>query len=739
MERREFIKTAGLTGAGVTAGALSVSLGKNMMNDLVQGGKSVSRTTGVTRIPVPSTCLLCDARCGITGYLEDNILVKIEGNPRDPNSRGKMCAIGIAGFQSAYNPDRLLKPLKRVGKRGENKWQEISWNEALTTVADKIKKVRSSGDTHKMIFLNNADQLPKLTQQFVDAIGKLTYVNMNDLYTLNEKHVLHALFGVDTIIPDLANSKFILNFGGNPYESNDHFVPLISRLIDSRMTGTRFITFDPRISNTSGKSDEWYPINPSSDMIIALAMVNVILSRGLYNGETISKWLNISLQELVHIVSKFTPEMAQNASGIKEAHIRRLAIEFASAKHACAIYSGGVYQQKDGAIALLSVMLLNIVTGNIDSPGGMCIPQYIGRSLRTKDSDIAPQKLFHDLFDKKVAVDLLISSKSNPAFVNPDPMLVETVLKDETTIPFHVAVECYMTETANFADIVLPTTSYLESWGLHSVASYELTPLVLLQQPIVKPRGESKQIHYIMVELAKLMGEDFKNKFGTEKVEKFIRSEVEKVASEMLQSGGFENLKEVGVWDEMDVQKYGWHKKSDSASDKSDLNAMFADMIKVANMTIDDISDSEKKPDEFDLILYKSAVQKADFTAECMWLSEIEHENFIWINKGSAQKLGIKNGENIMVLGPKTSVRGKARYTNGIHPNAIAMNKNLGHWGYGKISRNEAFVSKDPNTAIIWWSEMPAQPHPMRLIVTSSDNFGKGQQWNNQKVRIEKI
>ena len=397
MERREFVKAAGITGAAASAGIFTGVYAKTFIGDLAPGGRSISRTTGTNRTPVPSVCLMCDAKCGIIGFLEESVLVKIEGNPRDPNSRGKICAAGIATIQNSYNPERILKPMKRNGNRSEGKMVEISWNEALKTISDKIKEIMKNNSTKELIFVHNSDSIKYLTNSFLSAIGSPTVVNTQDLYNLNESYLLNYLFGTSALIPDIADSKYILNFGSNPFESHRHFVPLISRLIEAHVNGAKLITFDPRINNTSGKSDEWYPIMPNSDLIIAMSLLNIIMNRGLFDRDSIAKWLNVSPRDFAQITSKYTPEIAEYISGVKESHIRRLAIEFATTKNAVAIYGGGVHQQNEGVASLLAVMLLNIVTGNIDSPGGFCMT----RTFDYEDSEVIKNSVLpHELFQK---------------------------------------------------------------------------------------------------------------------------------------------------------------------------------------------------------------------------------------------------------------------------------------------------------------------------------------------------
>lgn len=741
MDRREFLKRTGFIGAGTAVGLGAASLDNSLARDLIRGGKSVSRTTGVPRLPIPTTCMMCPARCGVIGYLEQNVLVKIEGNPRDPNGRGKICAVGLAGFQYAYNPDRLLYPLKRVGARGEGNWQQVSWDEALNELGSRLKALRQQGETEKLVFFNDVDFLESLTDRFLSAFGRPTVIEGEDLYEANHRYTLETTLGVDEIIPDLAHSKYILNFGANPYEQNDYFVPLISRLTDARMNGAKLITFDPRICNTSGKSTEWYPLAPGSDLLVALAMANVIMRRGLYDREFVRQWFDVSAGQLARFLREFTPDMAESASGIKESHIRRIAVEFATTKPAVAIAGGGVSQQRGGVVAGQAVLLLNALTGNIDNPGGLCLPRALPlrRTNPAKYRRALPQNIFADIEDGKASVGLFLTHQCNPAFTNPDTEHTQTVLKNQQLIPYHVVLDSYLTETALLADLILPTSTYLESWGLHSPASFELTPTVILQQPVLRPKGNSRQFHQILLDVAKHIGGDFSRYFVSDKVRTYVKADAEGIEGPTRQEGGFEHFRQNGVWNVAEPPRYHSYKRNGFPTPTRKLS--IKPLIREAPRAVQQIGRARQDPssNEYVLILYQSAVQTDGRNGALMWLSEIEHNNVVWMNRVVARSMAIEDGDEVRLSTETNSIIGKVRLTSGIHPRAVAMNQNLGHWACGRVARAEKFESSDPNTGHIWWAGSSESPHAVRLIGISSDPLGNGQAWNEHRVRIEKV
>ncbi len=669
------------------------------------------------------------------------MLVKIEGNPRDPNGRGKICAVGMAGFQYAYNPDRLLYPLRRVGARGEGKWQRISWDEALTELALRLDTLRQQRETEKLIFLNDVDFLGSLTDRFLSAFGRPTVIEGEDLYAANRRYVLRSTVGVEEVVPDVGHTKFILNFGGNPYEHNDYFVPLISRLAEGRINGAKLVTFDPRTSNTSGKSSEWYPVAPGTDLLVALAMANVIMQRGLYDREFVEQWIDVSPGQLARFLRQFTPDMAESVSGIKESHIRRIAVEFATSKPAVAITGGGVTQQKNGVVAEQAVLLLNALTGNIDVVGGLCLPRTFPlRKIDTgKYRRVLPQNLFAGIESGELVVGLFMSHQCNAAFTNPHTEQIERVLKNHELVPYHVVLDSFLTETALLADLVLPVATYLESWGLHSPASFELTRTLIIQQPTLRPRGESRQFHQILIDVAKRVGGDFGRSFAVDRVDKYVKEDAEHVKGLARQEGGFEHFRQIGVWTDPEPPRYRSYQVSgfSTRSRKFTVSSLIREAPRAVQKRA--LAQEQQTSNEFVIILYQSAVQSDGRNGALMWLSEIEHDSVVWMNKAVAESMGIENGDRVRISSETNSIISKVRLISGIHPRAVAMNQNLGHWAFGRIARGEKFESADPNTKHIWWAGGFPSPHPVRLIGVDSDPLGHGQVWNEQSVRIEKV
>jgi anaerobic selenocysteine-containing dehydrogenase len=759
ISRRDFLKIGAISIATLAAEYKFMALvGAERP---VGGGKSVSRTTGVPRHPVPSTCLLCPAHCGIIGFLEDNILVKIEGNPRDPNSRGRLCARGQAGIQQVYNPDRLLFPMMRKGPRGSGEWQRISWDEAYNQIAARLREVRQSGRPEEFVFAAGIQGLSGIGRRFMRAFGTPNVVEEAALYRANKEVAQELTWGARKDVNDVAHTRYMLNFGANPYEAHALYLGFVQRIIEGRMRGAKLVTFDPRLSNTAGKSDEWFPLRPGTDGIVALAMANVIMQLNLHDEDFLDTWTNYPAQELAAHLRKYTPGMAEEISGVPADDIRRIAIEFASNKPATTISAGGATMHRNGVQNERAIALLNIITGNIDVKGGYCLP----RTHQLGEPEPQPEALTHQsellhpadfplalygvvqgvmsaIKEGRQRVQVFMSYGYNPAYSAPQSHLSAEVLADESLIPYYVAVDSYMSESAALADIVLPAATYLESWGIESVPSYEMVPFVTLRQPVVAPQGQSLPFDEICIELAQRIGDGMEKYLAFGTVEDYIKAAIAPLEG-LVRAGGLDYLKEYGVWFDPTVEpEYRMYEKGgfNTPSGKIEVySPRLAEKGFSPLPTYEPIPDHGKMgDDELFLITFQWNVHTYGITANSMWLSEIVHDSPLWINKETAKAKGIKKGDLVEVRSSVGSVKAKAFPVQGIHPRVVAIGGSCGHWGYGRVAQAQRFDSNDPNTRLIWWDRSGNGANPSLIIPVAADPIGGGQSWDDTIVTIVK-
>ncbi|MEM9412358.1 MAG: molybdopterin-dependent oxidoreductase, partial [Planctomycetota bacterium] len=342
---------------------------------------------------VPGMCQLCSTICGIIGHVKDGQLIKIEGNPNDPNSRGRLCARGQAGLNHLYHPERLLYPLRRVGKRGEGKWKRISWDEALDEIAAKLKAIRDSGHPENFAFHQGRQRSKDALKRFLNAYGTKTQLSHRSLCSGNRRAAnLTYLWESDWDLNDVEHSKYILNFGSNAFEAHQGHIPFANRIQNGRYNnGAKLVTFDVRLSNTAGASDEWFAPFPGTDGAVALAMNHVILMAGKHDAEFIDRWTTSSTEELKGHLANYTPEWAEKVSGIKADDIRRIAHEFAdAAPRATTMCNRGSSAHLNGFYNDRAIQLLNAMVGSVGKKGGWCWSPWGGLDPIVKTPPMPP-------------------------------------------------------------------------------------------------------------------------------------------------------------------------------------------------------------------------------------------------------------------------------------------------------------------------------------------------------------
>ena len=277
-------------------------------------------------------------------------MVKVGGNAEDPNNGKSLCAKGQSSPTINDYPERLLFPLKRVGKRGEGKWMRITWDEAHSEIARHIRKAMDEGKPEEVAIQIGRSRLAEEMGRFLNAVGSPSLFNHRALCSSNKRASNYVSLGeTDWESGDFERSKYIIDFGANVYEAHQGAIHAAKRIIRGRFdNGAKFVYFDVRLSNTAGRADEWFAPNPGSDGAIALAMINAIMMTNKHDAKWLDTWSNVNAADLKHWISNYTPEWAEQVSGIKAADIRRVALEFAAAAPAAVAFtnrgSGGCEQ-----------------------------------------------------------------------------------------------------------------------------------------------------------------------------------------------------------------------------------------------------------------------------------------------------------------------------------------------------------------------------------------------------------
>ncbi|WP_237111817.1 molybdopterin-dependent oxidoreductase [Nocardioides sp. WS12] len=431
-------------------------------------------------------CNLCEASCGLLLTIEDGQVTGARGNPDDPLSRGHICPKGVAIGDIHADPDRLRRPVRRIGAGPDAQWEEISWDAAFDLVADKLAAtIRDHGDDALAIYLGNPNvhSLGSMTHGVALAQSFRTHnkFSATSVDQLPHQFLGHLLYGHQLLlpIPDIDRTSYFLVFGANPMASNGSLMTVPDfpgRLRELKARGGQMVVFDPRRTETAKVATEHHFVRPGTDAWVLLALLNVLFAEDLTRPPSYVD----GLDEVERLVADFTPAAAAEVSGVPAAEIERVAREFAAADGAAAYGRIGVSTQEFGTLCQWAVQLLNLVTGNLDQVGGVMLTNpaidVVGRGLIGRGH--------HDRFRSRVRqapefggelpvsvlreeidtpgdgqVRALLTIAGNPVLSTPDGAALDRSISG---LDFYVAVDIYVNETTRHADVILPPTTLLE-------------------------------------------------------------------------------------------------------------------------------------------------------------------------------------------------------------------------------------------------------------------------------------
>lgn len=846
MKRRAFIKNGALSLAALEMGGI-ISLAPNTLHagsfELREPKTNVALNIK-TITKVPSVCLNCSTVCGMNVLVHEGKVLGVEGNPLDPNTQGKLCAKAHGGVSSIDYSERLVYPMKRAGRRGEGLWQRISMEEAYEMIASRIQKSIDAGHPERVVFHAGRNRIGDITGRFMDAIGSPVVLNHRALCSSNKRAANYATIGdTDWETVDAEHCTYFLNFGSNFFEAHQGGFPMLARFAKAKRNGAKLVTFDVRLSNTAGRSDEWLAPFPSSEGAIALAMAHVIVANDLHDKVFLKTWTNVTLETLEAFLKPYTPEFAAKESGLSTSDITRLALEFAKAAPRCAAFTNrGSQAHQNGFNNDRAVILLNAVVGSIGKKGSYAfggskslgdasfpmpkpVPPKVKFSTDLEDPKLYPlanrwqkmkvsQLVFEKIKNRTQAVDVYLSyTISAPQTWPEGPKVTVDALKDESVIPFHACSDVVYSEMAHYADLILPDATYFERYTIEGRNANELIPYFVFRQPAANPPYACENFADTLINVAKRLHEPVKKYFAFENYEAFMKLRLASLPEKEGLSG-FEYMKKYGAW--VDDKPKAYESYAKKLTDKELENSfvennvvyktinekkeaigvmqegvamrgfktpsrkfeIYSSIVQEAAKKVGVEDDglphyampaSLKAIKEHELVLttFKWNVHTQARTAPQQYLSEIVHDNPMWINTQTAQKLGIKNGDRVEITtfrprsGFKASQRGdivasmkvKAFVTEGVHPRVVSLSNSLGmNYGgriaqakNGKRAKNPAYRPMDDlaRHGVIWWDKKAGGTgngfNPNHVIPINPSPIVGMQSWNDTICVVKKV
>jgi thiosulfate reductase / polysulfide reductase chain A len=697
-------------------------------------------------------CDMCYWRCGLKIRSRDGKAVKIDGNPEHPNNWGVVCGKGNAGLMVAYAPNRLKYPMKRAGKRGENKWEKISWDEALDTVAKNLLKIKKEHGPQALALIGHGSW-EKPYHRLAHAFG--TPNTTSPVFGLccgprglsNMMVTGRNLTGNETI--DLENCKYFFMIGRNVTESLHNGETL--GWVNGVANGAKVVYLDPRYSITASKAHEYYAIRPLTDHAILLAMINVVVNEKLYNKKFVEEQ-TIGLEELTERVQKYTPEWAEKISDMPAKDIRRIAREMSEKAPSVFVYSPRRLTRTSNDFGTgLSVTILNTLFGVWDRTGGIFtplkysvpepdLPEFehatahrvdTGGDFNYEQPDIPiahiqdehghyqradgagvmgrwpianPQygltnEMWQAMAEQKpYPIKALMTAGGNGFMNSTDYTVIRKALE---TIDFYVAADVIPNEMNLYADILLPEASYIERYDDLQIGGGK-EGYVAVRMPAMKPLHDTRGSWEICKQLADRM--DLGKYFPHANIQELLDDRLKKAGTSLAE------IEQKGILKiPADPKKnfpgdYGIKSKFNTPSGKAEFIPSPMKMMKMDD-AIDYVEQVRPNEDEFHFTFGRVGYHTHARTQDNIWTAEFMLENELWIHPESAEKRGIKPGDKVKVTDRKGRTEEiKAKVTVRIRKDTVFMVHGFGHFdsrmttafNQGASDSNLASYSQDP-------------------------------------------
>jgi len=670
MTRREFIKTAGV---GAAATAVLTGCGPDSryvvrepytrMPEYTYNGQSTYYST---------TCRECPAGCGMVVRTEQGRALKVEGNPNHPVNLGKSCSRAQAALQGLYNPDRIQKPLKQAG-RGSQNVTDLTWDDAVKVVQDTLQNTPAG----QVAFLLGMapDHLFDLVSELCAAIGAPPPVRYgaHEIYDtrLTLVNATQKLFSANAMpYFDMQNADVIFSFGANFLET--YLSPMLYSRGYAQMrrgkTGQRgyLVQFEPRLSQTAASADEWLPVAPGMQGMVALAIGRLAAE---VRGENIPHlYVGVDIQAIAL------------ATGISATDLQRLANIFISADHPLAIPGSSVCGFSNGLEAAQAVLALNALADNLGKAGGLFL---------SPNSPVHPEFPWlpnstveiNDLINrmKRGEVKALFIHGTNPAFELPDPLGFTAALAN---VPKVISFAAFLDETSLQADYIFPDHTSLESWGYQKSSPCVDRVVISGFQPVVAPFYSTKATSDVLLAAVQAIGGDLADKLAYKDEVDYIQASLVNLVTQE----GFFNAREIFSFMSQFQQYGGWWDPLPRLKTPDGANAL--------KLPLPADQGKFDGTGDYYLFPFMSPILGDGSGANKPWLQEtpdpmttVMWNSWVEINPESADVLGVTDDDIVRIISPLGEIEAVVYRYPAIRPDTIAIPFGQGHTAYGRYAQ----------------------------------------------------
>jgi anaerobic selenocysteine-containing dehydrogenase len=675
---------------------------------------------------VRSHCRNCHGGCGVLVYVKDGKIARIAGDPNCPVGHGTLCSKGLASTQLVYHPDRLTYPLKRKGPRGSGKWERISWDEALETIANRILAYKEEFGAESVVFgYGTGRENEAVIYRIANLLGSPNVLTAGHFCYGPRIATSILTCGTNPIVDYENHPQCLMMWGNNVVISNPDCYKgePFSVALDA---GAKLIVVDPRLTRAAARADVWLQLRPGTDTALALGLAQVIVNEKLYDREFVENYTH-GWEEFVRRVNEYPPEKVARITWIPRQKIEQAARLFAETKPAAIQWGVAIEQQNTCADNDRILLCLMGITGNIDRPGGQVLfktpPIHnVGKfgAHGMLPSEQAAKRLGGDRFrlagrfaiiQPKAVWDAILDEKPYPVkmlfFISSNPLMTRAnareVYRALEKVDFMAVADFFLTPTAELADIVLPASTWLE---MDYIGDFWKRHGRLLPRRKVVQIGECRSDHEMLNDLAHRLGQ---GQFWWDTFE-----------------GGLDYiLRPMGItWQEFKKMdcirgevKYEKYREAGFSTPTRKFELSSTTLEKMGYDPLPQFREPPESPvstpqlyEEYPYILITGARQPGFFHTEnrqVPWLRELHPDPMVELHPDTAAKEGIQEGDWVIIESLRGKVRQRAKLFAGMDPRIVAAQhawwfpekKDPGHgWDESNINilTDNAYETMDP-------------------------------------------
>ena len=640
---------------------------------------------------VKSHCRMCHGGCGVLVYVKDGRVAKIAGDPDCPINHGTLCTKAIASIQLAYHPDRLTHPVRRAGPKGSGKWERISWDEALDTIAEKILRYKEQYGPESIVMgYGTGRENEAVIYRFANLLGTPNVLTAGHFCYGPRVATGIITCGSNPVVDYENHPRCIMVWGNNIVISNpdEYKGEPFSVAVDK---GAKLIVVDPRFTRIAARAHIWLQLRPGTDTALALGMANVIIQEGLYDKDFVEKWVH-GWDEFKKRASEYTLERVEEITWVPKEKIAQAARLYATTKPAGIQWGVAIEQQINCADNDRALMALMAITGNLDKKGGQVlfkppkirtVSEFGAHKMLPKEQ--ATKRLGGDRFrlagnfaiiNPKCVWDAILEEKPYPVkmlfFISSNPLLTRAnaryVRRALEAVDFMAVADFFITPTAELADIVLPAATWLEMdyigdfWKRHGY--------ILPRRKVIQV-GECRSDHEMLNDLAHRVGQ---GEYWWDSFEQALDWVLEPMGLTWKQFKEMDYMR-----GEVEYEKY----KNKGFSTPTGKVEIYSTLLeKWGYDPLPQFREPPESPystpelyDQYPYILITGRRLPGFFHTEnrqLPWMRELHRDPVVEIHPDTAKKEGIKEGDWVIIESPRGKVRQRVKYFAGMDPRVVS-------------------------------------------------------------------